>query len=129
MQQSLFDSKAVPEPKKPEPTPATQEPVGPRIYSVSQINADFKLLLESTYPSIWVQGEISDYRPASSGHLYFCLKVEKSTIKCVMWRSSRRVLKWNPANGMKVIINGRVTLYEAQGTYQIDVVQMTPHGK
>src|SRR5262249_20235535 len=54
---------------------------------------------------------------------------DKSTVKCVMWRSQRRVLKWVPANGMKVIVNGRVTLYEAQGTYQIDVLQMTPHGK
>lgn len=101
----------------------------PRVYSVSELNLEFKFLLESTYPSIWVGGEISNFSQPTSGHFYFCLKDNQSSVRAVMWKSSHRYLKWRPKNGMKVVVNGRVTLYEPKGEYQIEVTQIVPHGK
>jgi len=127
-QRSLFRS-PTPAPKEPgnETRPAAAVP--PRIYTVSELNLEFKFLFESTYPAIWVEGEISNFSQPTSGHFYFCLKDNQSSIRAVMWKSSHRYLKWRPRNGMKVIINGRVTLYEPKGEYQIEVTQIVPHGK
>jgi exodeoxyribonuclease VII large subunit len=130
-QRSLFGSGAS-TPKAKEVTPLAPAPAvapPPRVYSVSELNSEFKFLLESTYPSIWVEGEVSNFSQPTSGHFYFCLKDNQSSVRAVMWKSSHRGMKWRPKNGMKVMINGRVTLYEPKGEYQIEVVQMVPHGK
>src|SRR5919106_2577698 len=100
-----------------------------RVYSVSEINAEMKLLVEATYPMVWVEGEVSNFTQPSSGHFYFNLKDSKSLLKAVMWKSSHRFLKWQPKNGMKVMVHGRITVYEPQGWYQMDVIQIVPHGK
>jgi exodeoxyribonuclease VII large subunit len=99
------------------------------VFSVSELNAEMKLLVEATYPMLWVEGEISNFTQPGSGHFYFNLKDSKSILKAVMWKSSHRFLKWQPKNGMKVMVHGRVTVYEPQGCYQIDVAQIVPHGK
>ena len=78
---------------------------------------------------IWVEGEISDFKQPGSGHFYFNLKDSKSVLKAVMWKSSHRFMRWQPKNGMKVMVHGNLTVYEPQGAYQMDVVQMVPHGK
>ncbi|MCI0415920.1 exodeoxyribonuclease VII large subunit [bacterium] len=105
----------------------TASPV--RVYSVSELNAEMKLFVEATYPMVWVEGEVSNFTQPSSGHFYFNLKDSKSLLKAVMWKSSHRFLKWQPKNGMKVMVHGRLTVYEPQGCYQIDIVQIVPHGK
>ncbi len=125
-QRSLFG------PGSPAEQPATQpEKKEPdhRIYTVSELNSEFKFLLESTYSSVWLEGEISNFNHHTSGHFYFSLKDDRSQIKAVMWKSSHRFMKWRPKDGMKVIAQGRITLYEPNGQYQIDIVQMIPHGK
>lgn len=125
-QRSLFGSGLPPEQK--ELQPEKKEP-DHRIYTVSELNTESRLLLESVYLSVWVEGEISNFTHPGSGHFYFCLKDERSQIKAVMWKTSHRFMRWRPKDGMKVIVRGRITLYEPNGQYQIDVAQMTPHGK
>lgn len=118
-QRPLFGGQSEP----PESASAAQ------VYTVSQLNAEVKILVETTYPLIWVEGEISDFKQPGSGHFYFNLKDSKSAVKAVMWKSSHRFMRWQPKNGMKVMVHGRLTVYEPQGSYQLDVVQMVPHGK
>lgn len=100
-----------------------------RVYTVSELNAEMKFLVEATYPLVWIEGEVSDFKQPTSGHFYFNLKDSKSILKAVMWKSSHRFMRWHPKNGMKVMVHGRITVYEPQGCYQVDVVQMVPHGK
>jgi exodeoxyribonuclease VII large subunit len=87
------------------------------------------MLVEASYPMAWVEGEVSNFSQPGSGHFYFNLKDSKSILKAVMWKSSHRYLKWQPKNGMKVMAHGRITVYEPQGCYQIDIIQIVPHGK
>lgn len=126
-QRSLFSA---PEPE-PQPQPEKKEPdPSPEILTVSKLTSEIRFLMEANYPSVWVEGEISNFnQPATSGHFYFNLKDNGAQIRCVMWKSSHRFLRWRPKEGMKVIVNGRITVYEGRGEYQIDVRQMSPHGK
>ncbi|MGD6841401.1 exodeoxyribonuclease VII large subunit [Bacillus infantis] len=77
---------------------------------------------------IFVKGEISNFKRHSSGHMYFTLKDEKSRILAVMFSSSARSVKFEPENGMKVLISGEISVYEPSGQYQIYVKQMQPDG-
>jgi exodeoxyribonuclease VII large subunit len=89
--------------------------------SVSELTKKIKQILESGFPSIAVQGEISNFKRHSSGHLYFTLKDEGAQLPCVMWRSRASGLSLVPADGMKVIAGGRISVYEVRGSYQLDV--------
>jgi exodeoxyribonuclease VII large subunit len=75
-----------------------------------------------------VQGEISNLRAQNSGHLYFTLKDENSQISVVMFRSSARLLRFRPADGMQVVVRGRVTVYEERGQLQIIAEYVEPKG-
>ncbi|MFQ5601999.1 MAG: exodeoxyribonuclease VII large subunit [bacterium] len=97
-------------------------------FSVSEITRQIKYLLESTFPEIWVQGEISNYTHHSSGHIYFSLKDEHAQISCVLWRNRSQRLFFTPQDGMKVVIQARVSVYEKRGSYQLDVLQIQPAG-
>ncbi len=129
MQQRPLFGSTPPDPVIRESASQTLVESSQKVYTVSELNSEFKFLLESTYPSIWVEGEISNFQHAMSGHFYFSLKDDKSQIKAVMWKSNHRSLKWRPENGMKVLVNGRITLYEPNGNYQIDALQIIQHGK
>jgi len=98
------------------------------IYSVAEITREIKLLLETTIPVVWVEGEISNLKFHTSGHLYFSLKDKDSQINCVMWRSRNAGLFFTPQDGMKVLALGKVTVYEKRGYYQFDVIKMQPAG-
>jgi exodeoxyribonuclease VII large subunit len=98
------------------------------VYSVAEITREIKLLLETTIPVVWVEGEISNLKFHSSGHLYFSLKDKDSQINCVMWRSRNAGLFFTPQDGMKVLALGKVTVYEKRGYYQFDVIKMQPAG-
>ncbi|HSE41057.1 MAG TPA: exodeoxyribonuclease VII large subunit, partial [Acidobacteriota bacterium] len=100
-----------------------------KVYTVSELNTELRFLVESTFPMIWVEGEISNFKPAGSGHWYFSLKDNSSQLRVVMWQSSHRYMKWKPKDGMKVLVHGRITVFEPRGEYQIDIVQIVPHGK
>jgi exodeoxyribonuclease VII large subunit len=96
--------------------------------TVSDLTRKIKQILESGFPSIAVQGEISNFKHHSSGHLYFTLKDEGAQLPCVMWRSRVPGLPFVPEDGMKVIAGGRITVYEVRGSYQLDVQSMRPLG-
>jgi len=98
------------------------------VYSVAEITREIKVLLETTIPVIWVEGEISNLKFHSSGHLYFSLKDKDSQIGGVMWRSRNASLFFTPQDGIKVLAMGKVTVYEKRGYYQFDVIKMQPAG-
>ncbi|MCI0409827.1 MAG: exodeoxyribonuclease VII large subunit [Acidobacteria bacterium] len=99
-----------------------------RVYSVSEINALARDLLESAYFDIWVEGEVSNLRSPGSGHLYFTLKDASSQIAGVLFRAQSSQLKFTLEDGLKVLTRGRLSLYEARGTYQMICQWMEPAG-
>ena len=84
--------------------------------------------VEREYSDIWVEGEISNFRAHDSGHLYFTLKDENSQIRAVMFRSQARLLRFRPEDGMRVVLRGRVTIYEARGELQLSAEYIEPKG-
>ena len=96
--------------------------------SVSDLTRRIKAILEGSFSSVIVQGEISNFKRHSSGHLYFTLKDEAAQISAVMWRSRAAGLSFAPQDGMKVVVTGRVTVYEVRGNYQIDAASIRPLG-
>lgn len=100
-----------------------------RIISVGELTRQIKGVLELGFPNQWVQGEISNCKHHTSGHLYFTLKDEQAQISAVMWRSRVGQLRFRPADGMKVMVRGNVTLYEPRGNYQLDCQSIQPLGK
>lgn len=98
------------------------------ILTVSELTRSIKWTLENRLSILWVQGEISNFKHHSSGHMYFVLKDEGAQIQCVMWRTRNGGLFFTPQDGMKVLLQGQVTVYEKRGVYQLDVQQMQPAG-
>jgi len=99
-----------------------------RIYTVSELTADIKVMLEEKFPFVWICGEISNFRVPVSGHFYFTLKDENAQINAVMFRSQNRNLKFVPEDGMSVTGLGRISVYEPRGTYQIIFEYIEPEG-
>lgn len=98
------------------------------ILSVEQLNRKLKSVIESQMGLIWVQGEISNFVAHSSGHFYFSIKDDKAQMRAVMFRGHNSRLKFKPANGLEVILRGRVTMYEPRGENQIVCEMMEPVG-
>jgi exodeoxyribonuclease VII large subunit len=96
--------------------------------TVTEVTRRIKHSLESSFSSVVVQGQISNFRKHSSGHIYFTLKDEASQISAVLWRSRTHVLSFVPEDGIGVIVTGRLTLYEVRGVYQIEVSSIRPLG-
>lgn len=86
------------------------------------------MLLESAFPAVWVEGEISNLTAHSSGHMYFSLKDENAVINCAMFRTENQTLKFAPKDGMQVLCSGRISIYDKQGKYQLYVQAMEPKG-
>jgi exodeoxyribonuclease VII large subunit len=99
-----------------------------KIHTVSTLSDEIKTLLEVHFDFVWVEGEISNFRSPISGHFYMVLKDEKAQIRAVMFRPQTRYLKFMPQDGMKVIVRGRVAIYEARGEYQVILDYMEPLG-
>ncbi len=99
------------------------------IYTVTELTRRIKDALESLFPHIWVEGEISNLRIPSSGHYYFTLKDSQSQLRAVMFRSQNRILPFTPEDGISIICRGRLTVYEPRGDYQLLVETMEPKGK
>ncbi len=100
----------------------------PKIYTVSALTEEIKDILEEHFDFVWVEGEISNFRSPSSGHYYMVLKDEKAQIRAVMFRPQTRYLKFTPEDGMKVIVQGRVGVYQPRGEYQIILDYLEPLG-
>ena len=98
------------------------------MWGVRELVAAVRTSLEREYSDTWVEGEISNFRAHDSGHLYFTLKDESSQIRVVMFRSQARLLRFRPADGMQVVVRGRVTIYEGRGEMQIAAEYLEPKG-
>ena len=99
-----------------------------RIWTVRDLIASVRIQLEREYTDVWLEGEISNFRAHGSGHLYFSLKDESAQIRVVMFRSSARLLRFRPEDGMQVIARGRVTVYEERGELQVLAEYLEPRG-
>ena len=99
-----------------------------KIFSVSELSQGIKNLLEREYPDVWVTGEVSNFRAAASGHLYFTLKDATAQLRVVCFRNQARYLKFKPQDGISVIARGRLSVYEARGEYQLYVEYLEPAG-
>jgi exodeoxyribonuclease VII large subunit len=130
----LFDLPFEEEPEE-EPEPAPKAPVPPapsvqprRVLSVTELTVRIRDLLEQEFFEIWVEGELSNCRVWNTGHLYFTLKDGASQIRGVIFRSALRYLKFKPADGLRVVARGRVSVYEPKGEYQLVCEHLEPHG-
>jgi exodeoxyribonuclease VII large subunit len=99
-----------------------------KTYTVSELNARIRALLDQHLGEIWVSGEISGVRLAASGHYYFTLKDGESQVKCACFRMSARYLRFKPADGVAVLARGRLDVYDARGEYQLLVEHLEPQG-
>src|SRR5579871_5888595 len=99
-----------------------------KTYTVGELNASIRALLDAEFQDIWVAGEISGARTATSGHCYFTLKDHEAQLRCVVFRGSLRYLKFKPQDGIAVLARGRIDLYEARGEYQLLVEALEPQG-
>ena len=102
----------------------------PKIATVSQINGYVKKILDHNIilNNVWIKGEISNFKHHYSGHLYITLKDEGGVLKAVMFRGSAQSLNFEPSDGMKVLARGRISVYEAGGSYQLYIEEMIPDG-
>ena len=106
----------------------TFRPPERRTWTVRDLVAAVRTHIEREYADIWVEGEISNFRAHDSGHLYFTLKDQNAQIRVVMFRSSARLLRFKPDNGMQIVARGRVTIYEDRGEMQISAEYLEPKG-
>jgi len=97
--------------------------------SVSSLNTKIKSLLEATFMHTLVEGEVASVTYHTSGHLYFSIKDDKSSIKCVMWRSSVARMKFRIEKGMRIVVEGSVSVYTPRGEYQFQTVRIEPYGQ
>jgi exodeoxyribonuclease VII large subunit len=104
---------------------ATKEP---KVFSVEELNKFIRQTLESQLDTFWLKGEISNFKPHTSGHFYFSLKDPQAQISAVMFRGYNSKLKFKPADGMEVLVRGKISVYEPRGSYQIICDMMEPVG-
>ncbi len=100
----------------------------PLVLTVTQLTQAIKMCLEGTFPIVWLQGEISNCKQHSSGHLYFSLKDANAQVNAVMWRQEASQLKCSPKDGMQVLVRGSMNVYPSKGHYQIVCYEMKPLG-
>src|SRR5580698_6423758 len=103
-------------------------PLERRVWKVRDLVGAVRSHIEREYNDAWVEGEISNFRAPDSGHLYFTLKDGNAQIRVVMFSSKARLLRFRPADGMQVIVRGRVTIYEDRGELQIAAEHIEPKG-
>jgi exodeoxyribonuclease VII large subunit len=115
------------EPDAPAPEPEPAPPVR-RILSVSELTGAIRERLETSFPEVWVEGELSNARIWNTGHLYFTLKDRAAQIKGVMFRSVLRYLRFKPEDGLRVVLRGRISVYDPKGEYQLVAEHMEPQG-
>ncbi len=126
---SLFEMRSVVEAAAAVPASVVPVEVAERrIWSVAALVNEIRGRMEARYADIWVEGEISNCRPAASGHSYFTLKDGEAQLSVVMFRRQAGLLKWKPVDGMAVLVRGRVSVYESRGQLQLIAETMEPKG-
>ena len=103
-------------------------PLSTPVFTVRELNARVRTLLENKFETVWVAGELSNVKKAPSGHWYFCLKDAEAQVECAMFRGRAQFLDFRPENGQQVEVRARVTLYEARGQYQLVVDEIRRAG-
>jgi exodeoxyribonuclease VII large subunit len=99
-----------------------------KVYTVSDLTARIRELLEGEFGEVWVQGEVSNFKAAPSGHVYFTLKDQGAQLRAVLFKSSLRLLKFQPKDGLSVTARGRISVYDPRGDYQLIVDFLEPAG-
>ena len=99
-----------------------------RIWSVRSLVTNVRQQIEMTYTDLWVEGEISNCRPAPSGHIYFTLKDGEAQLPVVLFRRQAGLLRFRPADGLAVLVRGRISVYESRGQLQLIAETMEPRG-
>ena len=99
-----------------------------RIYQVSELTREIRLLLESHFPTVCVEGEISNFKHHSSGHMYLTLKDSQAQIGAVFFANRNQFLKFELKDGLRVIAIGRISVYDARGNYQLYIERIEPKG-
>ncbi|MFO0334303.1 MAG: exodeoxyribonuclease VII large subunit [Pseudomonadota bacterium] len=115
---------ATPRPRSTLPGPPDRE-----VWTVSRLNREAKLLLESGLPALWIEGELSNFARPSSGHWYFSLKDAGAQVRCAMFRNANARVRVSPRDGLHVLVRARVSLYEARGDYQLIVEHLEEAGE
>ena len=110
------------------PTTVDADVATRRVLSVTELNVRIRDLLEAEFFEVWVEGELSNCRVWNTGHLYFTLKDAGAQVRGVIFRSALRYLKFKPADGLRVVARGRISVYEPKGEYQLVCEHMEPHG-
>jgi exodeoxyribonuclease VII large subunit len=103
-------------------------PTGVKVKTVGELTREVKTLVEEGFPSVWVSGQISNYRPASSGHVYLTLKDSEAQLPAVLWRSAAQRVRFQPHDGLEVIAAGRLEVYLPHGKYQLVIDELHPKG-
>lgn len=116
----------LPSPPQKRSTPAL--PVQRRIWTVRDLVIDIRQKVEVGFPDLWVEGEISNFRPAPSGHVYFTLKDGDAQLPVVLFRRQASLLRFRPADGLAVLVRGRISIYESRGQLQLIAETLEPRG-
>jgi exodeoxyribonuclease VII large subunit len=103
-------------------------PEGVKVRSVSELTAEIKGLLEEGFASVWVSGEVSNLARPGSGHLYLVLKDGQAQLRAVIWRGIALRMRFDPRDGLEVIVRGRLTVYPPRGDYQLVIEELHPKG-
>jgi len=106
----------------------TVAPVERQVFTVAELTRNVRFLLEDMFPGVWVEGEIGGFKRHSSGHSYFCVKDAEAQLSCVMFRREGQALAFEPEEGLKVLVYGRLSVYSQRGQYQLYVERMEPQG-
>lgn len=131
----LFESfEQTPEPPPPPQKSAATPAAVPipalerRIWTVRDLVGNIRQHVETTYMDLWVEGEISNCRPAPSGHIYFTLKDGEAQLPVVLFRRQAQLLRFRPADGLAVLVRGRISIYETRGQLQLIAETLEPRG-
>jgi exodeoxyribonuclease VII large subunit len=132
MPASKPEAKPAPEPAGPAraipPAAPVSDPNARRIWSVRSLVADIRDQVERGYTDLWVEGEISNCRPAPSGHIYFTLKDGDAQLPIVLFRRQAQLLRFRPTDGLAVLVRGRISVYESRGQLQLIAETLEPRG-
>jgi exodeoxyribonuclease VII large subunit len=120
--------KVSPTPDAPSTAPAAALPTERRIWSIRDLVTGIRRQVEKQYEDIWVEGEISNCRPAPSGHIYFTLKDGEAQLAVVLFRGQAQLLRFRPQDGLAILARGRISVYEPRGQLQLIAETLEPRG-
>ncbi len=107
-----------------EPSQSRQQ----QVFTVTRLNSAVRMILEQDLGLVWLTGELSNLAIPSSGHWYFSLKDMSAQVRCAMFKGNNRRVAFRPQDGMQVLVQARVSLYEPRGDYQLIIESMQPAG-